>query len=28
VDVMIVVGGRGSANTTRLAQLCREKELY
>lgn len=24
VDVMIVVGGRGSANTTRLAQLCRE----
>lgn len=24
VDVMIVVGGRSSANTTRLAQLCRE----
>ncbi len=24
VGVMIVVGGRGSANTTRLAQLCRE----
>ena len=25
VDVMIVVGGRISANTTRLAQLCKEK---
>ncbi len=24
VGVMVVVGGRGSANTTRLAQLCRE----
>ncbi len=24
VDVMVVVGGKGSANTTRLAQLCRE----
>ncbi|MDT8901196.1 bifunctional 4-hydroxy-3-methylbut-2-enyl diphosphate reductase/30S ribosomal protein S1 [Anaeroselena agilis] len=24
VDVMVVVGGRGSANTTRLAQLCQE----
>ena len=25
VDVMIVIGGRNSANTTRLAQLCRTK---
>ena len=25
VDIMIVVGGRISANTTRLAQLCKEK---
>ena len=25
VDAMIVVGGRNSANTTRLAQLCEEK---
>lgn len=25
VDIMIVVGGRNSANTTRLATLCREK---
>lgn len=24
VEVMVVVGGRGSANTSRLAQLCRE----
>ena len=25
VDVMLVIGGRNSANTTRLAQLCKEK---
>ncbi|MBQ7493406.1 MAG: 4-hydroxy-3-methylbut-2-enyl diphosphate reductase, partial [Selenomonadaceae bacterium] len=25
VDVMLVIGGRNSANTTRLAQLCEEK---
>ena len=25
VDVMLVIGGRNSANTTRLAQLCQEK---
>lgn len=29
VDMMIVVGGKNSANTTKLAQLCREKcETY
>ena len=27
VDLMIVIGGRNSANTTRLAQLCRKKCL-
>ena len=27
VDVMLVIGGRNSANTTRLAQLCEEKCL-
>lgn len=26
VDLMIVIGGKNSANTTRLAQLCAEKE--
>lgn len=25
VDVMIVIGGRNSANTTRLAEICREE---
>ena len=25
VDMMIVIGGRNSANTTKLAQLCQEK---
>jgi 4-hydroxy-3-methylbut-2-enyl diphosphate reductase len=27
VDMMLVIGGRNSANTTRLAQICAEKCL-